>query len=97
MRIDCPPDLPMPGIRLRQLERTDFDDWFDYLKIPEVVEHTSWAVISPDDPLPLLESYESTVPTSPRRLAMVDIHQREPRDKQAAAARSTISLLQGFH
>lgn len=72
MRIEYPPDLGMHGIQLRQLERTDVDDWFAYLAIPAVVEHTSWAVRSTGDLLSLVESYESTAPTSPQRLAIVD-------------------------
>lgn len=76
MKIDFPPDLPIPGISLRQLERADLSDWFAYLTIYEVVEHTSWAVSSLDDLHRLLEGYESTAPTSPLRLAIVDTELR---------------------
>ena len=55
-----------------ELERTDVDNWFAYLAVPAVVEHTSWAVRSAEDLLSLVESYESNAPTSPRRLAIVD-------------------------
>lgn len=54
----------------------DLDDWFAYLAVPEVLEHTSWSVRSPQDLEPLFESYESSAPTSPRRLAIVDSDRR---------------------
>ena len=62
----------MRGIELRQLARPDLNSWLAYLTIPAVVEHTSWAVQSSDDLLPLFASYEDHSPTSPRRLAIVD-------------------------
>lgn len=73
MRIDSPPSSGIPGFSLRQIERSDRGAWFDYLKLPEVFEHTSWNVQSPDDLDPLFATYESSAATSPRRLAVVDL------------------------
>jgi len=56
MRIDSPPDSGYPGIALRQLERADIPAWFDYLSIPEVVEHTSWNLHSAADLVPMLDA-----------------------------------------
>lgn len=72
MRIESPPDSGYPGIVLRQLERTDIPAWFDYLSIPEVIEHTSWNLGSAADLVPMLDAYESGAPTSMRRMAIVD-------------------------
>jgi [ribosomal protein S5]-alanine N-acetyltransferase len=72
MRIESPPDSGYPGIVLRQLERADIPAWYEYLSIPEVVEHTSWNLRSAADLVPMLEAYESSAPTSMRRMAMID-------------------------
>ncbi|RKP46109.1 GNAT family N-acetyltransferase [Trinickia fusca] len=72
MRIESPPSLDYPGIALRQLERTDLDAWYQYLSIPAVYEHTSWALSAPADLDPLFDTYESAAPNSARRLAMVE-------------------------
>jgi RimJ/RimL family protein N-acetyltransferase len=62
----------MREIELRQLERADLESWLAYLTIPKVVEHTSWAVKTLDDLLPLFASYETNSLTSPHRLAIID-------------------------
>jgi ribosomal-protein-alanine N-acetyltransferase len=72
MRIDFPPDSGYPGIALRQLERTDIPAWFEYLSVPEVVEHTSWNLRSAADLVPMLDAVDSSAPTSIRRMAMID-------------------------
>jgi len=72
MRIDFPPDSGYPGIVLRQLERTDGPAWFDYLSIPDVVEHTSWNLHCAADLVPMFDALESSAPTSMRRMAIVD-------------------------
>ena len=72
MRIDSPPDSGYPDIALRQLERTDIPAWFDYLSIPEVIEHTSWNLRSAADLVPMLDAFESSAPTSMRRMAIID-------------------------
>nr|WP_297525671.1 GNAT family protein [uncultured Roseateles sp.] len=73
MRIESPPGSGIPGIGLRQIERSDGQAWFEYLRLPEVHERTSWNVQSPVDLDPLFDTYESNIPTSPRRLAVVDL------------------------
>jgi ribosomal-protein-alanine N-acetyltransferase len=72
MRIDSPPDSGYPDIALRQLERTDIPAWFDYLSLPEVIEHTSWNLRSAADLVPMLDAFESRAPTSMRRMAIID-------------------------
>lgn len=72
MRIKTPPLLDYPGITLRQLERTDRDAWYQYLSIPSVYEHTSWALSSSDDLDPLFDTYDSAAINSARRLAIVE-------------------------
>ncbi|KAI1697973.1 acetyltransferase (GNAT) domain-containing protein [Ditylenchus destructor] len=72
MRTDSPPSLDLPGFALRQIERRDRQQWFDYLSLPDVHERTSWNLRGPEDLDPLFESFESTLATSPRRLAVID-------------------------
>jgi RimJ/RimL family protein N-acetyltransferase len=72
MRIESPPASGIAGIALRQIERRDRQDWYDYLCLPEVYEPTSWNLESPDDLNALFDTYEATSRTSPRRLAVVD-------------------------
>ncbi|RZI56458.1 MAG: N-acetyltransferase [Rubrivivax sp.] len=73
MRIESPPDCGIPGIGLRQIERSDRQAWFDYLRLPEVYERTSWNVQLSGDLDSLFDGFESIAPTSPRRLAVVDL------------------------
>ncbi|MGH8317068.1 MAG: GNAT family N-acetyltransferase [Steroidobacteraceae bacterium] len=72
MRIESPPASRLQGIALRQLERSDLREWYDYLCAPAVVEHTSWNVHGIEDLEPLLSQYESTAASAPCRLAIVD-------------------------
>ncbi|MGC4096859.1 MAG: GNAT family protein [Nitrospira sp.] len=73
MRIESAPSSTVPSFGLRQIERRDQGEWFDYLRLPEVYQHTSWNVQTPDDLDPLFATYESNASTSPRRLAVVDL------------------------
>lgn len=73
MRIESPPSPGLAAFALRQIERSDRREWFDYLRLPEVYQHTSWNVRTPDDLDPLFATYESDAATSPRRLAVVDL------------------------
>ncbi|KGR95166.1 putative acetyltransferase [Burkholderia sp. ABCPW 111] len=61
--------MDYPGVSLRQLERTDADAWYAYLKLPHVVEHTSWNLRAKNDLLPLFDGYDATSAESTRRLA----------------------------
>lgn len=49
MRIETAPASGLNGITLRQLERSDVGDWYGYLSLPAVVEHTSWNLHGPDE------------------------------------------------
>ncbi|MFT4247809.1 MAG: GNAT family protein [Pseudomonas sp.] len=72
MRIESPPASGITGVGLRQIEISDRQDWYEYLRLPEVYERTSWNVRSPEDLNPIFETYEATSGTSARRLAVVD-------------------------
>ncbi len=56
---------------LRNLVRSDASAWYDFLKNPEVVRHTSWNLNSLEDLLPQFDQFESTAPTSPLSLAII--------------------------
>lgn len=72
MRIQTPPDSGRPGIALRQLERRDIPTWYAYLSTPEVFQHTSWSLRTPDDLLPFFDAIDSKESSSVRRLGIVD-------------------------
>ena len=72
MRIVNPPVSPIEGIALRQIEPVDRDAWFDYLRLPQVYERTSWNLSCVEDLQPSLESCLHESPISPIRLAVVD-------------------------
>lgn len=72
MRIDEPPPSGHPDVTLRTLAKSDIDQWYDYLQLPEVFQHTSWNLSSKDDLLPLFTEFDSTSPDSARRLAIVE-------------------------
>ena len=72
MRIAHVPASRIDGIALRQIEPADCAAWFDYLRLPEVFERTSWNLRSIDDLRVAMAVYEHDSPTSPMRLAVVD-------------------------
>lgn len=72
MRIAHPPASGIEGIALRQIEPTDCAAWFDYLRLPEVFEPTSWNLRSVDDLRDTMAVYEHDGPTSPMRMAVID-------------------------
>jgi [ribosomal protein S5]-alanine N-acetyltransferase len=72
VRIESPPACGLQGIALRQLERSDLSEWYAYLAVPAVVEHTSWNVHAVEELETRLSQFESTDPSSPCRLAIVD-------------------------
>ena len=72
MRIETPPISTLPGFALRQLERSDLADWYAYLSLPEVIEHTSWNLRGLEDLNSGLDRCEDPAPDSPCRLAVVD-------------------------
>lgn len=69
MRPLCP-FLSMAGFSLRPIRLSDADDWFAYLSIPQVVEHTSWNIDGPDDLRALIDSYLAPEPALPVRFAL---------------------------
>ncbi|WP_342345264.1 GNAT family protein [Pseudomonas fluorescens] len=77
MRINVPPSSEHPAVFLRQLERSDANDWYTYLTLPEVFEHTSWDLHSIEDLLPMFDAFDSTSVDSVRRLAIVDNHSQQ--------------------
>lgn len=72
MRVAHPPDARIDGIALRQIEPADCEAWFDYLRLPEVYERTSWNLQSVDDLRATLASCLRDEATSPMRMAVVD-------------------------
>src|SRR6185295_628802 len=66
---DAPPVDGVP-VRLRAIALADIDDWYRYLAIPTVVEHTSWDLRSADDLRPMIEWYEASEPSSAIRFAI---------------------------
>ena len=72
MRIASVPVLSLQGVGIRPIARTDCDNWYTYLSLPEVFEHTSWNLTSSKDLEPVFDLYESDVETSPCRLAVID-------------------------
>ena len=70
MRIDAVPTIPIDGLCLRPLEKTDGDAWYAYLSIPHVVRETSWNVAAVDDLLSLIAWYNSDDPSSAIRFAI---------------------------
>ena len=71
MRIADVPDVPGADVRLRPVGMDDIDDWYRYLAIPEVVEHTSWDLRSADALRPMIEWYDASDPSSAIRFAIV--------------------------
>jgi len=72
MRIAHPPASGIEGIALRQIEPGDCEAWFDYLRLPEVFERTSWNLHSVDDLRTAMANYLHEGATSPMRLAVVE-------------------------
>lgn len=72
MRIGKLPTLNVPGISLRQLELSDREAWYSYLRLPLVTEHTSWNLTSAKDLDSLFDELRSEGPDSIRRWSIVD-------------------------
>jgi ribosomal-protein-alanine N-acetyltransferase len=58
-------------VELRPIEVSDLEDWYAYLSMPIVFEHTSWAVKSPSDLEPFVWAPETITSSSLLRLAIV--------------------------
>src|SRR3546814_15495476 len=72
MRVLAAPNSGHPAVVLRQLERSDANDWYAYLALPEVFQHTSWNLDSAKDLSRLFDLFDSPSADSERRLAIVD-------------------------
>lgn len=71
MQIEQQLNIQYPGFMLRNLRRDDALAWYDYLKKPEAIEHTSWNLTCPDDLLPQFDEFESCAPSSQIGLAII--------------------------
>lgn len=64
------PDLKHDLVFLRPLEASDVDDWYDYLHLPVVYEHTSWNVRAASELAPYAWSTYEHSGSSPLRFAI---------------------------
>jgi [ribosomal protein S5]-alanine N-acetyltransferase len=71
MRYTDAPVVTGAPVRLRPVGIEDIADWYRYLAIPEVVEHTSWDLRSAADLKPMIEWYDASEPSSAIRFAIV--------------------------
>lgn len=51
-------------LRLRPMERSDIADWYAYLCLPHVLEHTSWNLASAEELRSLVDGYNSNSASS---------------------------------
>jgi ribosomal-protein-alanine N-acetyltransferase len=71
MRFEDAPVVPDAPVRLRPVGMDDIADWYRYLAIPQIIEHTSWDLRSADDLKPMIEWYGANEPSSAIRFAIV--------------------------
>jgi ribosomal-protein-alanine N-acetyltransferase len=64
------PELQHDLVYLRALEASDIDDWYDYLRLPVVFEHTSWNVQTATELAPNAWSAQALSASSPVRFAI---------------------------
>ena len=67
-----PPSSGHPDVTLRWLQRGDAQAWYDYLRLPEVIGQTSWALSSIDDLSATFAALEPEAASPQLRLAIVD-------------------------
>ena len=72
MRIADAPLVPGYGVRLRAIGADDIDAWYEYLRLPHVVEHTSWNLAGAEDLRPLVAWYESDEADSAIRFVVME-------------------------
>ncbi len=70
MRFSRAPSVDIAGIALRPVELSDIPAWYEYLSMPGVLEHTSWALDSAGDLRALVASYNSAELSSEIRFAI---------------------------
>ena len=64
------PQLTHDLVYLRPLSRADAAAWYGYLRMPHVIEHTSWDLRSIDELMPKFDAIESSNPSSEIRFAI---------------------------
>ena len=72
MRIEAAPLVPGFDLRLRPIDADDIDGWYAYLRLPHVVEHTSWNLASAEDLRPIVAWYEAGDADSAIRFAVME-------------------------
>jgi len=73
MRFADAPAVAGAPVRLRPIELADVTDWYRYLSMPHVVQHTSWNLASPDELKPMIDWYDAPDPASAIRFAVVPL------------------------
>ena len=72
MNVINPPFFGQQGFSLRPIEVLDIPDWYEYLRLPEMMESSGWRVQSAADLAPMIQAYRSEAPEAPLRLAIID-------------------------
>ena len=77
VRTTTSPDIDGGDLRLRPMEHSDIAAWYAYLRLPHVLEHTSWNLVSADELRPLVDEYNSDSASSKLCFAIESV--MEPR------------------
>lgn len=64
------PQLKHDVVCMRALDESDIDDWYNYLRLPAVFEHTSWNVSAASELAPYAWSAQEHSASSPIRFAI---------------------------
>ncbi|WP_427914885.1 GNAT family N-acetyltransferase [Ramlibacter sp. MMS24-I3-19] len=64
------PECDHPAVDLRPIAASDLEDWFAYLSLPIVYEHTSWEIGSSADLADYARAQSAATPDSMLRLAI---------------------------
>jgi len=59
VRAAAPPEIEGGDLRLRPIEHSDVAAWYAYLRLPHVLEHTSWNLASAEELRLLVDEYSS--------------------------------------
>ncbi|HTD27780.1 MAG TPA: GNAT family N-acetyltransferase, partial [Xanthomonadaceae bacterium] len=59
------------------MEHADSPAWYAYLRLPHVLEHTSWSVASAEHLRPLVDDYNSDLPSSSSCFAIESVARSE--------------------
>jgi RimJ/RimL family protein N-acetyltransferase len=71
MRFADAPRVAGAPVLLRPVALADIADWYRYLSMPHVVQHTSWDLASADELKPMIDWYDANDPASAIRFAIV--------------------------